>query len=232
MVQIIKERRSPSVAEKFAQAFSGAAQGVAGFLGNQRQNELKQQQEQTRNKQLQELTGMDLSSLPPELQQKAFEYAMQSRNKEQEIGLKGKLDQERDALKFQNAMQKGNPEEEQAQETAQKSFNRMAELIPSLGRGSGIKSFFGGETAEKTGEFTSLSGALEALLVDKVSRGTLSNSRFKYITENLLPTPTDTQAEIKGKLKGLAEILNLDPSALGVDSKKPGGKLTLQEIFK
>ncbi|MCF1193333.1 hypothetical protein LRR18_17220, partial [Mangrovimonas sp. AS39] len=41
------------------------------------------------------------------------------------------------------------------------------------------------------------------------------NARFEYITQTLLPKPTDTQDEIKGKMKGLALVLDLDPSGIG-----------------
>src|ERR1700690_2744777 len=99
----------------------------------------------------------------------------------------------------------------------QDSFNRMAQLLKrgNIGLGSGVKgSVLGGKTAEEVGEFNSLTGALEAMLVDRVSRGTLSNARFKYITESLLPKATDRQSTIKGKLKALAKTLGLDPGAL------------------
>lgn len=107
----------------------------------------------------------------------------------------------------------------QAEETkvGQDAFNRMAELLRkgNLGLGSELKGkALGGETAEDVGEFASLSGALESMLVDRVSRGTLSNARFKYITETLLPKPTDRQATIKGKMKALARELNLSPDVL------------------
>ena len=113
----------------------------------------------------------------------------------------------------------------QEQEIGQESFNRMAELLRSkkLGLGSKLKGqAFGGKTAESVGEFGSLSGALESMLVDRVSRGTLSNARFKYITETLLPKPNDRDATIRGKLKGLARELDLDPSVLEGKMKKEG----------
>jgi len=111
----------------------------------------------------------------------------------------------------------------QEQKAGQDSFDRMAELLKSkeLGLGSKVKGqVFGGKTAEAVGEFESLSGALEAMLVDRVSRGTLSNARFKYITETLLPKPNDREATIRGKLKGLARELDLDPSVLEGKVKK------------
>ena len=105
---------------------------------------------------------------------------------------------------------------------AQKSFNQMAKLMKkgNLGLGSGAKSaIIGGEIAKDVGKFTALSGALEAMLVDMVSRGTLSNTRFEYITKNLLPTASDRDKVIEGKLEGLAEILGLDASELGIKGK-------------
>lgn len=112
-------------------------------------------------------------------------------------------------------------QETESKQIAQDSLNRMSDLLKegNLGLGSKAKGkVLGGETAEQIGEFESLSGALEALLVDKVSRGTLSNARFRYITETLLPKPNDREATIRGKLKALSKELKLDlPKTL--DSK-------------
>lgn len=105
-------------------------------------------------------------------------------------------------------------ETEEAKNTAQKAYNRLAELIPDVGASGAITSNLGGKTAQSYGEFTSLTGALESFLVEMVNRGTLSNTRFKYITETLLPKPSDSQATIKGKLQGLATVLDLDESIL------------------
>lgn len=107
-------------------------------------------------------------------------------------------------------------EAKQVKQIGQESFNGIAKLLKkgNVGKGSGVLGYFGGETAKDTGEFQALSGGLEAMMVDMVSRGALSNTRFQYITETLLPKPTDTQSEIKGKLKGLSQILGLDASQL------------------
>lgn len=118
---------------------------------------------------------------------------------------------------------------QQAEETkriGQTSFNRMGELLKEgkLGLGSKVKgAVFGGKTAEDVGEFESLTGAIEAMLVDRVNRGTLSNSRFNYITKTLIPRPNDRQATIKGKLKALARELDLDPAALGLQKEVEKG---------
>lgn len=135
-------------------------------------------------------------------------------------------------LKEKKGQEKGGLEKK-SHETTQRAFNSLAILIPKVGRSRILESTFGGETAGSFAEFTSLTGALEALLVEQVNRGALSNTRFNYIKNDLLPKPGDSQAEIRGKLKGLATDLNLDPSALGVEegkatNKVPEGKIRVK----
>ncbi len=111
-------------------------------------------------------------------------------------------------------------EAEEARQLAKKQepFNKLVDLLEkgNVGRGSGAHpgALLGGETAEDIGEFESLTGALEGALVKEVNKGALSNTRFKYITDTLLPKSGDTQATIRGKLKGLAATLGLDASRL------------------
>lgn len=109
-------------------------------------------------------------------------------------------------------------EEQGIRSVAQDSFNGLVGLLNrgNIGRGAGLisKLPFAFDTQKDVGEFNALSGGLESMLVDMVSRGTLSNSRFQYITETLLPKPDDAYETINGKLKGLAKILNLDVSSL------------------
>ncbi len=119
-------------------------------------------------------------------------------------------------------------QEEQAEgkQRAQQVFNELSDLVKggNVGFGSGIKGsipYLGANNAKDTGKFNSLTGGLEAILVDLVSRGTLSNARFKYITETLLPKPTDRDNEIIGKLEGLAVLLDLDASELTQGIKNP-----------
>jgi len=137
---------------------------------------------------------------------------------------------------------RGKQQQESAgQDATQRAFTRLRELHKKgkVGFGSTITpAFMGEEQAQDVGEFNSLSGALEAALVDKVSRGTLSNARFKYITETLLPKPGDRLKTIEGKLKGLADVLGLKMEDLpeieqkqkSKERQKP--KLSLKDIFK
>ena len=181
-----------------------------------------QNQKQTHERELQELK--DFNSL-----QNQSSLATQKHEQEliqEEARSKGKKTPE--VLK--------NEEHQQVKATAQNSFNTMVNLLKkkNIGLGSGVLgNVFGGETAEDTGEFLSASGGLEAMLVDMVSRGALSNARFEYITNTLLPKPTDRQKVIKGKLKGLAQILGLDPGALNSkESSEMGSEPTLEDIWK
>lgn len=130
----------------------------------------------------------------------------------------------KEKIKFNKQAQK-EAEEKVEQETTQRAFDELVGLIPKVGRMGVPGSYLGGDTAKSFAQFTSLTGALESFLVDKVSRGALSKSRFDYITKTLLPQPSDTQAEIEGKLQGLATMLNLDASAL-TGEQKPQGQST------
>jgi hypothetical protein len=118
--------------------------------------------------------------------------------------------------------QEKNKAEEKSQQTTQKALNNIAELIPKVGRSNIAESYLGGDVSHDFAKFTSLTGALEALLVEKVNRGALAKERFNYITKTLLPQPSDTQAEIRGKLEGIAAVLDLDPEALGLNQKGSG----------
>lgn len=121
-------------------------------------------------------------------------------------------------------------EKSETKQRSQEAFDRMSEILNSgnIGFGSKIKSHIptekGAEAAESVGEFESLSGALESMLVEMVNKGTLSNTRFKYITETLLPKPDDREATIRGKLKGLSKELGLNPKSLMAPSEKMSHK--------
>ncbi len=208
-MEIIKEKKRPSFGQRFSNAVGTGLQ-----MGNQM---MQEHEAQAQNKQASQMAsqmlGFDVSGLDP-----------QTRNQLVMEAFKQQGAQNLQSNKFANEMQKTNAKEDEKDEShqlTQNAFNRIVELVPSLGRGSDIMGMFGGKTAEKSGEFTSLTGALESHLVEMVNKGTLSNTRFKYITETLLPKPTDTQDMIKGKLKGLATILNLDSGKLGGGTSKP-----------
>lgn len=127
------------------------------------------------------------------------------------------------AIELQNLKNKEDVQLEK--DTAQNAFNEMADILNRgrIGLTSGVIGaipFFGTKTAEDAAQFQSLGGALESILVKMVNKGTLSNTRFKYIVDTLLPKPNDREATIRGKLKGIAQILNIDASALGEETKE------------
>lgn len=219
MVTVLPSRppKQPSFGQQIVGGLLGGVPGaIDKFQAMEQKQQAQQMQMEQENRQrdaFAELLGPEYRNLPMETLQ---EFG--------KIALKAQADKELQAQKLSGKAQ----EKQQIQDTAQNAFNRMAELLHggNLGFGSGVKSFFGGKTAENTAEFDTLTGALEAMMVDMVSRGTLSNSRFKYITEFLLPKSTDIDSKIMGKLKAVARELNLDPAALqgGGIKKTEGGR--------
>jgi hypothetical protein len=212
MIQVLQENKRPSLGQKFSNALGVGLQG-ANQLYQQHQ---AQEQQKQRNSQLSELLGYDVSQLPENMQMEALKNKFASQLQGEKFGFENEA--------TGNKLRGEQEQKEASKKITQGAFDRIAQLIPKVGKGSGVLGMFGGKQAEHTGEFTSLTGALEAHLVDMVNKGTLSNTRFKYITETLLPKPTDTQDEIKGKMKGLAQILDLDPSVLGSGPISKEGK--------
>jgi len=89
MVQIIRAReKGPSRGEQLAGGFSRLAQGTVEHLGklqDQKSEEARMKQE---NEAIKNEFGIDISSYGPEMRQKAFALAMQSRQNQQEYGQK------------------------------------------------------------------------------------------------------------------------------------------------
>jgi hypothetical protein len=239
MVQIIDENKKPSFLQRLN---VGVGQGL-----QQAQQLMQRKQE---NEQIKKEFGVDLEGIEdPDLRKNILIQNLQGKKEndkkiaqlegnrsilsdlEKRNGLpEGSLDAYVNDPKMAEKVirpKKSEKKDDSAEikNTAQTSFNEMASLYKSgnLGIGSGVKgTLFGGKYAKDPAKFKTLTGGLEAMLVDMVSRGTLSNARFRYITEDLLPKPTDRDAEIEGKMEALADILGLDKSSLGINSNKPG----------
>lgn len=259
-MQIIPHAKSASqrMSEAFGDLGSDLSQSIPTHIIN-KQNETRE------NDALSKFTGIDFSGLDPEQKKIALTYALQGKSQEEKnafaremqgekYGLESKLQQEKfghqkelaneelSRVKPQSPSEIKQAHEEEetknSKDIAQKSFNGIVGIVKrgNVGLGSGIKSsLFGGKRSEDMGKFKSLLGGLESMLTHMVTKGTLSDQKFKYIKNDLLPSPTDRKDEIIGKLKGIAELLGLDASSLGVDEDEPGiqegSKQDLSEIF-
>lgn len=219
MLQIIEEnprKKSPSVGARLNQ---GINQGIDFAAQISREREQKNKTE-LENKAIERLIGQDISGIQdPKIREKYVELALQKENKAAEFQGQYDLEAKKLAAGIKSPKELANEKaSQQVKETGQKAFNGLAGLLKKGNLGFGANAIaslpLGKETQHDIGEFTSLTGGLEAMLVDMVSRGTLSNSRFSYIKDNLLPQPNDRHETIKGKLEGLAQILGLDDSEL------------------
>lgn len=220
-------------AERFRNSineFNESVQAIPKFF-------MEQEKKKKADQAFEALTGIKGEGLSDEFRQKILQSYLEGKKQQQQFKydlekqkeLK-RLERENEEYKQKNAPSKPKSptelkeeENERVHQTGQEAFDSMVSLLNkgNLGLGSDISSIFSNATREDIGEFTSLTGALEAVLVDMVSRGTLSNTRFNYIKNDLLPKSSDSDAKIKGKLKGLAKILKFDDSSLtGKSSKK------------
>ncbi len=108
-------------------------------------------------------------------------------------------------------------ENPQVLDSSQDSYNSLIDLVGkgNVGRGSGIKGFFGGETAEDIGAFESSLVGLESSLRQKlVGSGRLTDTQFNFLTKKIMPSYGDSLDEIKGKLKSIGRELNLNPESI------------------
>ena len=212
----------PSFGSQLGQALGG---GISQGIGVALQQMLEQKSQQRKTEQLLSTLGLSGSIQPDVDSESRSQTSSPKLDLTPEKILAASIENPQLGTMLSNLYknQQQRSEQEEGKKIAQESLDRMSDLLKSgnLGFGSKLKSkAFGGQTAEDVGEFESLSGALEALLVDKVSRGTLSNARFKYITETLLPKPNDRQATIQGKLKALSKELGLKlPKSIKSESK-------------
>jgi hypothetical protein len=74
---------------------------------------------------------------------------------------------------------------------------------------------FGGEA----GEFESQKGQLVSAMRDLINKGILSNQKFQYIVNELLPSHRDKQSVKLHKLKAIGEQLGLDISSIEGENK-------------
>lgn len=239
MVQIFQEPedQGQQFIRSIAQGFGG---GLSQGIGAGLQQMLEQKQQEQKTAQLFQALGLKSPSVSKETQSAEIPQAsspaespLQNLTEEQILAASIINPQLGGTLSNLYKAQQKKQLEKRSEETGQHALDRMSELLKegNVGLGSKIKGkVLGGKTAEDVGEFESLSGALEALLVDKVSRGTLSNARFKYITETLLPKPNDRQATIRGKLKALSKELGLKtPEILSTKEQVKGEGILMRD---
>jgi hypothetical protein len=84
MVEIIQEFKKPTRMQQIGQLLGG----LGNVAGNVAEARMQHQQQQSMGQKLQELTGMDIGGLPPELQKVALAEALKSQGKQQVMGQK------------------------------------------------------------------------------------------------------------------------------------------------
>lgn len=182
-------KRGPSTGERFAQAFSNAGRQASQSIGEYQQQKENSFQEQMKK-----------------------DFEMEKLEKQ----FQNQLNLQKEKYSFEKELMNGKPDkkiedEQKSKDIAQNAFNTIIDITKkgNVGKGSGFLEMFGGETSKDVGEFKSTLGGLEQALTHLVTTGVLSDAKFNYIKNDLLPSPYDTQATIKGKMEGISKILGL-----------------------
>jgi hypothetical protein len=211
----------------YAKAILGAGQGYMNAQQNQKEKMMEELQNQMKMQQEEKLQQQRFGFVK-QMQQEKFGNES-SKNDKDFLNQLELEDKKHDHAKELQGLKPKSKEElereslDKVKENGQKAWNNSVRLLKgkNLGRLSNAWGFFGGQTGRDIGEFQSTMGALESMLVHFINpSGSMSDTRFKYITENLLPKYDDSDAVIEGKLIGLAKILGFDDSELTKGKKK------------
>lgn len=181
---------TPSISQELAHNLGG---GIGGGLSQTLQTHLQGKQ----NKRA-------LSGLAPSLKQSGM--SDEDINSFVNSGLDPKI-----GAQVVTAHLKNKGQDQGSKEGMQASLDRMLELSKSknIGIRTNPKQFFSDKAVGEQAEFESSKAGLIAALRDKVNKGVLSNQKFDYIVNHLLPTHNERQAAIRGKLKSIARETGL-----------------------
>lgn len=184
MIQVLQDRAGPTRNERFNKGVSMGMKMLGDIEG-------KQQEEQKFDK-LKQLTGMDLSGLPPEMQQKAFESSMQRQLQSDKYGHESQKAAEK--LRGETAPLEG----------AMDVLNRMKDLRKkgNLGIGASYSPF--GSTRKEAGEYEQLGKSLISYATSIPIRNRLE---FETLAEGLYD-PNITDATAEGILNAMERILS------------------------
>lgn len=107
-------------------------------------------------------------------------------------------------------------EAHQDQETLQSQFNNIWDLMDKRGIGFAGSLNMTDEALGNEAQFKASQIGLISAARDRVNKGVLTNQKFQYIIDNLIPKYNERRATTKGKLKALAEEFGLK-----IPEKKP-----------
>lgn len=184
MTFIIPERRTPSFRERLMSGFGRAAEVGATqipqlLLGKQEERKQLAAQERE-NQQLSELIGQDISGIQdPKIRHSIVQSL-----------LKGKQDRA-------NKPDLSGPLQ---------ALDNLESLVGKEGIGTLGSANFRAKARYNRGEFESTQAAILPIFKSFFPRG-MTQDEFNYVKEHYIPQPTDSEAKIRGKIKGLRALV-------------------------
>lgn len=197
MVQIYED--APSFGQQMAR---GGGQATASALLAGGEEYLGRKRQRETNEQLRQLTGADMGKLPPELQKIALQESLRGQRKAFE-------------------MQSKKPD----LSGAVRALDTLEGLISK--KGIGWSSFnYGKEARHNRGEFKATQSAILPLFKSMFPRG-MTEKEFNFVNEHYIPQENDTEATIRGKIKGLRQLVSQhsleteESDAFGGEGERP-----------
>ena len=205
MVDIIPNRKGPSFGQKFSNAIGAGLQGVSQMYQQHQANEMQGQ----RNQQLNQLSGMDISALPENMQQEILKAKFAKELQSDKYGFENQ--KKADELR-------GKQEENiKPLEGALDTVAQMRKLRKkgNLGIGTNYSPF--AETRKQAGEYEQLGKSLIQYASNIPIRNKLE---FETLAEELYdPSITDARAE--GVLNAMERIIRNSIEAAGGSQESP-----------
>lgn len=202
MVQILED--APSFAQQIARGQGeaigsfGAEMAKSGYdtYKQKRENAIAGQQQAQEDTRISELLGQDISGIrDPKMKALIVENLM----------------------KGQQAQQKLASEKPDLTQSI-KALNTLEGLIPK--KGIGWSSFnYGQEARHNRGQFEATQAAIMPLFKSMFPRG-MTEKEFKFVNENYMPQINDSEAKMRGKIKGLRALFAQPDHESAIDMVK------------
>ncbi len=142
-------------------------------------------------------------------------YIMQGMNKQENQNIKKPPDKEKPKKNDLNDL-----------DAVKKAFNRVNEIFKGGNTGFTLKGLSEKGRTDRS-ELDTLNEIFVGHLIPILApKGTVTDARLKYI-QSLVPQSSDSDAKIKGKMKGLAEIFGFDQGKPTKVKHKKSGKFAL-----
>lgn len=199
----------------------GISEGVGKGTDFAMQMALDKHKESQKSKWANELVGSFYGNKNPENMESQESSSSSARERPKILDIPDEniaaLSLNRETAPFANILQQQKKEAKSEYETriaSQDAFDDMVNLTSKIGFSLISDPNYSVSKKRERSQFEASKGALIGQLKDRVNKGVLSNQKFNFIKDELLPSHKDSREVKIGKLKAVGKELGVDTSQL------------------